>query len=200
MPTCLVHWVFVVAALLTADRLSAPIAAVAFLFGHALSFMETSQKSLRMLAQIGFGAIDTRGLINTGPHSVIGNVLVANSPQVLLSAVYFSYNSLFTCMLLGWEWASYAHQRKGLRVSAAPRRGAQRSSYFLSLPYRFALPLMAVSGLLHWLVSQSLFIAVIDVREGETHEYFVVELTSYSSITNVMIPLRTLLAGSLLWP
>jgi hypothetical protein len=116
-----------------------------------------------MLAQMGFGKVDPRGMINYNIFSVIANVLVANSPQVLLSAVYVSYNSMFTCMLLGWEWASFAYERKGLRVSAESPRGDQRSGYFLSLPYRFALPLMAVSGLLHWLVSQSIFIAMVKV-------------------------------------
>jgi hypothetical protein len=40
-----------------------------------------------------------------------------------------------------------------------PRR-QQRNSYFLQLPYRAALPLVFKSGLLHWLVSQSVFLAV----------------------------------------
>lgn len=160
---CLVDWVFAVAALLTANSIIVCISIVAGLLFHALSFMKTEQKSLRMLAQMDFGKVDIRGLIEYDIISVIGNVLVANSLEVFLSAVYFSYNSLFTCMLLGWERASYAHERKGLKVSAKPPKGAQRSSYFLSLSYRIALPLMVVSGLLHWLVLQNVFIAAIDV-------------------------------------
>jgi hypothetical protein len=73
---------------------------------------------------MGFATMDPRNLIFYDIKSVIGNVLVANPPQVFLSAVYFSFNSLITCMLLGWEWVSYAHERKGLRVSAEPPRGA----------------------------------------------------------------------------
>jgi hypothetical protein len=65
-------------------------------------------------------------------------------------------------MLLGYEWSTYARHRKGLRVSR-PAIGSQRSTYFLQLPYRFALPLMALSGILHWLVSQSIFLVAIDV-------------------------------------
>lgn len=72
-------------------------------------------------------------------------------------------------MLLGYEWVSFAHSRKGLRVSR-PAEGAQRSTYFLQLPYRFALPLMALSGVLHWLVSQSIFLVAIDVYDFDgTH-------------------------------
>jgi hypothetical protein len=69
-------------------------------------------------------------------------------------------------MLLGYEWSTYAHHRKGLRVSRAAA-GSQRSTYFLQLPYRFALPLMALSGILHWLVSQSIFLVAIDVYDWD---------------------------------
>lgn len=94
--------------------------------------------------------------------STIEYVFIANSAQTILSFLYFSYNGLFTGMLLGYEWVSYAHKRKGLRVSH-PTKGAQRSTYFLQLPYRFAFPLMVLSGILHWLVSQSIFLVAIDV-------------------------------------
>ena len=39
-----------------------------------------------------------------------------------------------------------AHQQKGLRVSGIPE-GSQRSYYFLSLPYRVGVPLVALSSL-----------------------------------------------------
>jgi hypothetical protein len=80
---------------------------------------------------------------------------------MILSFLYFSYNALFTGMLLGYEWVSYSQKRKGLRVSHNPT-GAQRTTYFLSLPYRFGLPLMILSGILHWLISQSVFLVAID--------------------------------------
>lgn len=56
-----------------------------------------------------------------------------------------------------------AHQQKGLRVSGIPE-GSQRSSYFLSLPYRVGVPLVALSALLHWLVSQTMFVIAIERR------------------------------------
>ena len=56
---------------------------------------------------------------------------------------------------------TYAFKLKGLRVSSRPK-GAQRSTYFLQLPYRFGIPLMVLSGTLHWLVSQSIFLIAID--------------------------------------
>ena len=64
-------------------------------------------------------------------------------------------------MLAGSEWSRFALQRKGLRISGVPS-GSQRSTYFLQLPYRFAVPLMIASSLLHWLVSQSIFLVAIE--------------------------------------
>jgi hypothetical protein len=124
-------------------------------------------QSLPSLARLGYGSIDSRTIINFGEDmSLISSVLVANTPQPILSFLYFLYNGLFTSMLLGYEWSSCAHSRKGLRVSTKPA-GAQRSTYFLSLPYRFSLPLMTVSGVLHWLVSQSIFLVVIDIYDWD---------------------------------
>ena len=60
-------------------------------------------------------------------------------------------------MLLAQEWNDYSYHRKPLRVTSPV--GVQRSTYRLQLPYRYSIPLLIVSGLLHWLVSQSIFIA-----------------------------------------
>jgi hypothetical protein len=54
-----------------------------------------------------------------------------------------------------------AWQKKGLRVSQNPQ-GEQRSSYFLQLPYRYAIPLLGFSAVMHWLVSQSIFIVIVE--------------------------------------
>lgn len=75
--------------------------------------------------------------------------------------IYFTFNAVFTSMLLGREWSRFGLRRKGLRLSS-PGAGAQRTTYFLQLPYRYAVPIMAVSAVLHWLVSQSIFLVSID--------------------------------------
>ncbi|KAL4864910.1 hypothetical protein BDV12DRAFT_158142 [Aspergillus spectabilis] len=92
-------------------------------------------------------------------NGIFSMVLLANSPQLLVSIAYFMYNGLLTCMLGAVEYDNYARDRKPLRVSWP--RGEQRSTYYLSLPYRYSLPLLAVSAALHWLVSQSLFFVEI---------------------------------------
>jgi hypothetical protein len=114
--------------------------------------------------RLGFGAIDPRALISSNelPRDMIGLAVIANAPQIILSILYYAFNGLFTAMLMGYEWTSYAHKKKGLRVSRRPA-GSQRSTYFLSLPYRFGIPLVVLSGSLHWLVSQSIFVVAFDL-------------------------------------
>lgn len=57
-------------------------------------------------------------------------------------------------MLLAHEWSAYFTKHKSLRVLSS-RQGQQRSTYFLQLPYRYAILLLFLSTLLHWLTSQS---------------------------------------------
>jgi hypothetical protein len=137
-----------------------------------------------------------------GASALMANVVIANAPQPILTFTYFTYNSLFTSMSLAREWASYSLKRKGLRLSSAPQ-GDQRSSYRLQLPYRVALPLMLLAGLVHWLASQSIFIAVVEL-------YDIVPMTGvwergqsqddddYSDINCGYSPLALLLMG-ILW-
>ena len=123
--------------------------------------------SMAQILSLGLGATDQRTLLDStlslptsGSSALILNALVANVPQVALSIIYYSYNSLFTCFMLGREWDQLGRKSKGLRVSQCPR-GSQRSTYFLQLPYRFAFPLMAFSGVLHWFCAQSLFLVTL---------------------------------------
>jgi hypothetical protein len=99
-----------------------------------------------LVLSLGFGAVDSRARISSAsfPTSMVSLALIANFPQVLLSFIYFAYNGLFTAMLMGHEWTSYASKRKGLRISRVPV-GFQRSTYFLQLPYRFGIPLVILS-------------------------------------------------------
>jgi hypothetical protein len=100
-------------------------------------------------------------LPSAGATGLVLNALIANSPQPILSTIYYAYNGIFTCFMLGAEWNGYAAHRKGLRVSTSPR-GSQRTSYMLQLPKRMAIPLMILSAVLHWLCSQSIFLVSID--------------------------------------
>lgn len=59
-------------------------------------------------------------------------------------------------MFISHYWSKFIYKAQRLRVSVP--EGAQKSSFFLSLPYRYSLPLLLCSILLHWLLSQSLFV------------------------------------------
>ena len=145
------------------DRYAVAIGICTFLFFYGINGQPLPSSTLM---SIPIGSLNPATFIfgwdvpQQGNSGLVGNVLVANSPQVILSMIYYTYNSLFTCFLAGREWSSYAVQRKGLRVSKVPH-GQQRSTYFLQLPYVVALPLMVLSGLLHWLTSQSIFLVSV---------------------------------------
>ena len=72
-------------------------------------------------------------------------------------------------MLLAKEWSAFASKRNFLRVTTPI--GRQRSTYRLQLPYRYGVPLLVGSGTLHWLVSQSIFLARVNVVDSMGFEY-----------------------------
>jgi hypothetical protein len=139
---------------------------VALLIWGVREINQIAQTNTSDIFRFGFGTVDPRALISSGymPTDMMALALIANLPQVLLSFLYFAYNGLYTAMLMGYEWTSYAYKKKGLRISRRPF-GAQRSTYFLQLPYRFGIPLVLLSGTLHWLVSQSIFVVAFDTYD-----------------------------------
>jgi hypothetical protein len=117
------------------------------------------------MISLGFGAVNynmllTIGLPSKGTNGLASSVLLANLPQIILSLVYLSYNALITFMLLANEYSGYEVHRKTLRVTTPC--GQQRSTYWLQLPYTYGIPVMAASAMLHWLISQSLFLVRVD--------------------------------------
>ncbi|KAK9784232.1 hypothetical protein SCARD494_13106 [Seiridium cardinale] len=69
--------------------------------------------------RIGFGVIDvTSTLGNIAGYqnqSLLRSALLANTPQLIVSCIYFTYNAVSTSMLQALEWTDYAHDRKPLR-------------------------------------------------------------------------------------
>lgn len=119
--------------------------------------------NLSSLWSYGFGAQQQWALVLTGVTDHLGpskgfyfSVFFANMFQVIISGLYLLYNNLLTVMVVAAEWNDYISERKTLRLSAP--RGVQRSAYFLSLPYRYSITLMILSVLLHWFISQSIFV------------------------------------------
>ncbi|KAH7129593.1 hypothetical protein B0J13DRAFT_139639 [Dactylonectria estremocensis] len=125
-------------------------------------------KDFKTLWGLGFGAVTEVALIKfrnetfeNNNSRIILSILLANIPQFVFSGLYFQYNSLFTGMLAAKEWSDFGRKRKALRVSSDPK-GDQRSRYFLQLPYRWSVPLVLMSILIHWMLSQSIFVVAVD--------------------------------------
>jgi hypothetical protein len=95
------------------------------------------------------------------------NAGLANVPQLVFSIGYMTFNGLFTSIANTIEWDQLALSRKSLRVTKP--EGQQRTSYFLQLPFRFAIPLTMASGFIHWLMSQTLFLVRVDVQDENGH-------------------------------
>lgn len=150
--------------------------------------------NLASLWELGFGDVNTNSILrlNGGLDStdkVLGYVLLANFPQIVLSFIYIMYSGLYTCMLLSHEWALYSTERKGLRTTYP--RGQQRSTYYLQIPYAYSFPLIVASGLMHWLISQSIFLVSIDLYDVN-HNPDKVVTAGYSCIAIIF----TILLGS----
>jgi hypothetical protein len=149
-------------------------------------------KTLKNAWDIGLGTVRPQNLVmgwklpGTGNTSIAFSTLIANAPQALFSFLYLCYNGLFTVMFLARELMRFSvtagRGRKYLRVSEA--RGEQKSTYFLQLPFKYGLPLLIGSGLMHWLVSQSVFLANITIipRDGTVPMQDEITTVAYSPI------------------
>lgn len=93
-------------------------------------------------------------------NSYLGTLLLVNAPQLILSFCYFSFNSFFTRLQVEREWNVFSLSHKPLRVSCPV--GEQISSYRLQLPYKYSIPLVIVSALMHWTVSNAVFIYITE--------------------------------------
>ena len=67
-------------------------------------------------------------------------------------------------MIAGHEWSHFSHSHRTLHVTS-PRPG-QRSTYWLQIPYTYSIPLITLSGILHWLTSQSIFFARVEAVDA----------------------------------
>ncbi|KAF2964337.1 hypothetical protein GQX73_g9225 [Xylaria multiplex] len=145
---------------------------IAFLTGlyTSMGLLVTSLKhrnfnlTLSFFRSLGFGSVSELTYLNIklprgDPVGLISNVLIINSPQLLFSIMYSVAGAVITTFLVQREFSlmyTRAH-RKPLRVSEPV--GIQRSSYFISLPLRYGVPLNLFSAVFHWLISQSFFLA-----------------------------------------
>ncbi|RDA89814.1 hypothetical protein CP533_0873 [Ophiocordyceps camponoti-saundersi (nom. inval.)] len=119
---------------------------------------------MRSLMSLGFGATTPLTFLVTrlprqDPAGLISSVLLANLPQLLISVIYMLYNAMLSTFLVQREFSLMYKREKHKPLRVSEPIGIQRSSYFISLPLRYGVPLYATSGLMHFLLSQSLFMA-----------------------------------------
>lgn len=95
-----------------------------------------------------------------GPQSFTKILYLAvtffNLWQFVISFLYLVYNAVLTAMLVANEWNEFEETRKTLRVTAP--QNIQRSSYFVSVSLKYGLPIVIIFGVLHFTVSQSVFV------------------------------------------
>ncbi|KAF4806682.1 hypothetical protein CGCSCA5_v014141 [Colletotrichum siamense] len=112
----------------------------------------------------GFNTSPANTIEFTLGNSLISNVLLANTPQIVISFVYLFYNNVFTCMVMTHEYARFASVRKPLRVTRP--YGEQRSTFWLQLPYRYIVPIMLIMAFMHWSVSRSIYLVQLEIYDN----------------------------------
>lgn len=128
--------------------------------------------------------------------SMLTSVVVANTPQLAITISYYCYNAVLTSMLAATEYSSYGVNRKSLRVTWPVQGSQQRSTYWLSVPYRYATPILIIYMILHWLVSQSIFYLLLIPYDPRDVADYVNQISSlgYSSMPIFL----SILVGSLM--
>jgi len=99
-------------------------------------------------------------------------VIMANLPQVWSTIAYLTWNNQITRIWLEKEWRSFYRSHQRPRVSINSREPGIQSARWLQLPYWVTALLMSISVLLHWLVSQTLFVVEIYFSEATLASVF----------------------------
>ena len=87
-----------------------------------------------------------------------GAALLVNLPQLATSPFYLIMSSLLLRMATAMQWGKMAAGYQPLRVDSP--KGEQVGSYLLQMPLVWAIPAQLWSVLLHFLVSQSMYLLV----------------------------------------
>lgn len=118
--------------------------------------------SLPGLWKLGFGTLNAKAFVLVeGNSPVTAMAMLANSPQVALALLYVTFNGLLTSMFAADDWSNFAFRGQYLMVSTPS--GQQRGTWCLGLPIYYGMALLVLQTLLHWLISQSIFVVQIAV-------------------------------------
>lgn len=103
----------------------------------------------------GWGAVQSTALLTSYVASFVGSILTSNMLQLVASFLYYCLNDHLTRCLIAADYNSFAVNRAPLRVSFP--QGEQRSTFYLTIPYGYAIPLLVGFTLIHWFISEGLF-------------------------------------------
>ncbi|RPA84977.1 hypothetical protein BJ508DRAFT_373972 [Ascobolus immersus RN42] len=157
-------------------------------------YESTAHLSLQSIWSRGFGYFD-KGL-TTGVSYILNkylpelqvltaNILAANTPQLILAALYFTFNQLFTTMLTAHEFSLFSLSRSPLRVSSSPI-GIQRITPWLQLPPAWSIAVTVTAFGLHFFASQSIFLVRYSYLSLEGQERILAgSVLGYSPISMV---------------
>ncbi|RFU23853.1 hypothetical protein B7463_g12483, partial [Scytalidium lignicola] len=168
----------------------------------AIGINGVSDSNLHYLWSLGFGSVQSNNIIfsiaEEHPNlSTLELILIANSPQFIMTCSYYAFNSVLTGMLAASECNSYGIKRKALRVSFRQPGGVQRRTYWFSIPYQYSIPLLIIFIILHWLISQSFFYVQIEqngLPSPNTDAISTLKVLGYSPMAIIL----TLIVGSLM--
>lgn len=88
---------------------------------------------------------------------ILGEVVIANIPQLVLTICSYCYNNVLTRTVAAAEYSTYGTSGQPLRVTLPVKGSKQRSTHWLSIPYKYIVTIMVFYAILHWLVPQSIF-------------------------------------------
>lgn len=154
---------------------------------------------LLTISDLGYlwkSGLNSQYLVSPTIHlNTLSSVVVANAPQLVISLSYYGYNNVLTSMLVAAEYSSYGVARKPLRVTWPLKGSQQRSTYWLSLPYQYNIPILAIYMILHWLISESFFyVLTVPYALDQPDTHFTTRSLGYSALPIFL----SLLVGSLM--
>jgi hypothetical protein len=109
------------------------------------------------LWSLGFGSINQNAIVLADEGGTpITMAILANIPQVCLAIIYLIYMGIMSTMFLAADWSTFAFKPQTLMVSSPA--GKQRGTWIFGAPLGWGLTLLGLQILLHWFVSQSIFV------------------------------------------
>ncbi|KAH7386855.1 hypothetical protein DE146DRAFT_791945 [Phaeosphaeria sp. MPI-PUGE-AT-0046c] len=120
----------------------------------------------RTLCDYGSSYLDNNKWVHCRmTYAGLSTMILTSLPQLAVAAIYLSLNHQLTLMIQLRDWTSLAWCRQGLRVSDPESDSDQISTWWLSLPYHYSVPLLITSFLMGWLLSQTIFIVRYDLYD-----------------------------------